>query len=64
MEPITIENLPLVLTVNEMASVLRVGKTVAYQLVSSGAIKSIRVRHAIRIPRKALLEYVDQTGTL
>lgn len=55
------ENLPLLLTVGEMASILRIGRNPAYQLVKDGNIQSIRVGRSIRIPRKALIQFVNQT---
>ena len=61
MEPITYEHLPLLLTVGEMASVLRIGRNPAYQLVKNGDIQSIRVGRSIRIPRNALIQFVEST---
>ena len=57
----TFENLPLLLTVGEMAKVLRIGRNPAYQLVKDGDIQSIRVGRSIRIPRKALIQFVENT---
>ena len=61
MEPTTYEHLPLLLTVEEMASVLRIGRNPAYQLVKDGNIQSIRVGRSIRIPRNALIQFVEHT---
>lgn len=55
------ENLPLLLTVEEMAAVLRIGRNPAYQLVKDGSIQSIRVGRSIRIPRNALIQFVERT---
>lgn len=57
----TLENLPLLLTVVEMASVLRIGRNAAYQLVKDGNIRSIHVGRSIRIPRNALIQFVERT---
>lgn len=59
MESATYENLPLFLTVGEMASVLRIGRNAAYQLVKDGTIQSVHVGRSIRIPRNALVQFVD-----
>lgn len=56
-----IENLPLLLTVNELASVLRIGRNAAYQLVNNGDIQSCRVGRSIRIPRNALVQLLACT---
>lgn len=50
--------LPLAPTVLEAGQVLRVGRNVAYELVRSGQLRSVRVGKNIRIPRDALAEYL------
>ena len=52
----TVEELPLLLTVEEAASVLRIGRNTAYIAVADGSLPSIRVGSRIRIPRAALAE--------
>jgi len=61
--PQSIENLPIALTVLEAAAVLRVGRTLAYELVhqwhatgGSMGLRSVRVGRSLRIPRDAILE--------
>ena len=56
---INLDNLPLVLSVPDLAAVLRIGRNSAYQLVSSGQIRSLRIGKNIRIPQAALLEYLS-----
>ena len=53
-----IDNLPLLLTVHDLASLLRIGRNAAYQLVKDGDIQSIRIGRSIRIPRAALIQFV------
>ena len=53
------ENLPLLLTVSEMASILRIGRNAAYQLVKDGSIPCIHVGRSIRVPRNALIQFVE-----
>lgn len=57
-----LHDFPALLTVPELAKFLRVGKNKAYRLVSTHTIKSLRIGNTIRIPRKALLEYLDQAN--
>lgn len=57
----TQESLPLLLIVGEMASVLRIGRNSAYQLVKDGNIQSIHVGRSIRIPRNALIQFMERT---
>ena len=52
-------NLPLALTVLEAGQVLRVGRSVIYELVRSGQLRSVRIGRSIRIPRDALVEYLQ-----
>ena len=54
-----ISNLPLALTVLEAGQVLRVGRSVTYELVRSGQLRSVRIGRSIRIPRNALVEYLQ-----
>ena len=51
----TIEQLPLVLSVEQLAQVLGIGKNYAYELVRCGEIESIRVGHRFRIPKEFFL---------
>ena len=48
-----------VYTVLELAAVLQIGRNAAYDLVKSGAIRSIRIGKSIRIPKSALEEYLN-----
>ncbi len=61
MKSTTFDSLPLLLTVGEMASVLRIGRNAAYQLVRDGNVPSIHVGRSIRIPRNALVQFVERT---
>ena len=56
---ITSENLPVVLSVQQLAEVLQIGRNSTYDLVKSGQIRSIRIGKTIRIPQAALLEYLN-----
>ncbi|MGM9608506.1 MAG: helix-turn-helix domain-containing protein [Oscillospiraceae bacterium] len=51
-----------IITVKELAELLRVGINNAYRLVHDGTIKSVRVGRVYRIPRKAVDEYLSQTS--
>lgn len=56
-----IDNIPLLLTVQDLASLLRIGRNAAYQLVKDKAVRSIRVGRSIRIPREALVQFLEST---
>jgi excisionase family DNA binding protein len=52
--------LPLVLTVEEAADRLGVGRTLMYSLVNSGAIESVRIGRLRRVPADALVTFLDE----
>ncbi len=56
--PLSFDDIPLVLTVEELMPILRVGRNTAFTLVRSGQIKSIRAGKQIRILKHELLEYL------
>ncbi len=56
--PISAEEIPLVMTVPQLATLLKVGRNAAYDLVNSGEIKTIRIGKSIRISRNAVLDYL------
>ena len=55
------ENLPLVLHVKDLANVLSVSQNTAYALVRSGQIRSIRTGRTYRIPKDAIIEYLNKS---
>lgn len=55
----SIEQIPLVMSVEQLADVLGVSRNTAYGFVKSGSIKSVRVGRIIRISREALLEFLN-----
>lgn len=52
-------NLPLVLTVEDLMLVLRIGRNAAYELVRSGAIESFRIGKQIRITKESVKKYLE-----
>ncbi|MCX4989910.1 MULTISPECIES: excisionase family DNA-binding protein [unclassified Streptomyces] len=48
----------VLLTVEEAARRLQIGRTVCYRLISSGELESITVGHLRRIPADAVPEFV------
>jgi excisionase family DNA binding protein len=49
----------LLLTVEEAAKRLRLGRTLVYRLISSGELESVTVGRLRRIPAECLADYVD-----
>ena len=52
-----LHDLPMTLRVEDLMPIL--GRNTAYELIRSGQIRSVRVGRQIRIPREALLEFLD-----
>jgi excisionase family DNA binding protein len=50
----------LLLTPEETASVLSVGRTKVYELIAVGALRSVRIGSSRRIPASAVYEFVDR----
>ena len=53
------DELPLTLRVEDLTSILDVGRNTAYELVRCGTIRSIRIGKQLRIPKDALVEYLS-----
>ncbi|HZD15217.1 MAG TPA: excisionase family DNA-binding protein [Pseudonocardiaceae bacterium] len=51
-----------VLTVEQAAKRLKIGRTLMYELVSTGAVESIHIGRLRRIPAQALTKYIAQLG--
>lgn len=54
----SIDQLPLVLSVEDLADVLGIGINSAYELVRSGQVGSIRIGRQYKIPKYALETYL------
>ena len=48
-----------IVTVNELCEMLNIGKNTAYELLQSGAIKSIKIGKVYKIPKKYVQEYIE-----
>jgi excisionase family DNA binding protein len=55
---VTLDEAPDVLTVPEVAALLRCGRNQAYQLVRRGDLYAARVGRGLRVPKSALLAYL------
>jgi len=49
-----------ILRVQDIQSALRIGRTRAYELVKEGKLARLRVGNKILVPKKSLIEYVEQ----
>lgn len=51
---------PALMTVDEVAKQLRVGRNSAYMLVKTGQIRCIKIGRTIRVPRNAVIEFIGE----
>lgn len=51
---------PLVLTIDQAAERLGVGRTIMYALVSSGAVESVKIGRLRRVPADALVTFLAE----
>lgn len=54
------DQLPLVLSVDDLTEILGIGRNTAYDLIRCGKIKSVRIGHQIRVPKDSLLDYLKE----
>ena len=55
------DDLPLIMTVEELAPILGVGKGTVYELVRCGRIKSLRIGTQIRILKPELIQFLESS---
>ena len=46
------------LTVREVATMLRVSKMTVYRLIDAGSLRSLRIGHSLRLPSSSVREYL------
>ena len=59
MEYRTLDDVPLVVSVPELARILRVSRNTAYAMVRCGQIRSTRAGVQIRVPKKEIEKYLN-----
>ena len=59
----SIDEVPLTLTVEDLADILNIGRNTAYELVRSNQIKSFFVGRQIRIYKNDLLAYMGEQAS-
>ena len=51
-------------TVEELCTMLNIGKNAAYTLLASGELKCFRHNRVWKIPRQAVIEYIAQKASI
>jgi len=50
---------PTLLTVREVADILRVHQRTAYRLITGGSIQAIKIGSQWRVPESALMDFIE-----
>jgi excisionase family DNA binding protein len=50
---------PMLVTVDQVAKMLSIGRTAAWELIRKNQIKSVKIGRTRRVPRAAVQEYVQ-----
>ena len=61
--PAPVDDGPLAVTVEQVAEALSLSTDTVYELTRAGTLPSIRVGRAVRVPRAALLEFLNTGGS-
>ena len=56
------EDLPLLLTIDDVCAVLRIGRNATYELLHSGQLKSVRIGKQYRIPRHVMIQFLAEVA--
>ena len=56
----TVRDAPEIMTVEEAATLLRIGRTAAYEACRRGEIPSLRLGRSVRVPRAGLLSLLGE----
>lgn len=54
------DSMPLVLSVEDVADTLAIGRNKAYGLVNSGAIKALKIGQHYRVPREEFIDFIKK----
>jgi len=54
-----LENYSDVLTVDDVMEILHIGKNNTYRLLKDGTIKNLRIGNKFRVPKLAMIEYLN-----
>ena len=55
-----LEQYEALLTISDLREILDIGRNAAYELLRQGEIPSIRIGNRWKIPKDALIYYIDQ----
>ena len=54
------DSMPLVLSVEDVADTLAIGRNKTYGLVNSGTIKALKIGQHYRVPREEFIDFIKK----
>ena len=54
------ENLPAVLNANQLAAALGISRAGAYQLLTTGAVPTLRIGKRLLVPKDKLIDWIER----
>ena len=57
-----LDSYPDILLPEEAARILQIGRNTIYRLLKEGKLKSVRVGKLYRIPKSAMVEFINNCG--
>ncbi|HZT06560.1 MAG TPA: helix-turn-helix domain-containing protein [Chloroflexota bacterium] len=63
-ELMSLDAMPMLLTVKDVEAELQLGRTRTYELVRSGELPVVRIGRVVRIPRDALRQWIDERASV
>ena len=54
------DSMPLVLSVEDVADTLAIGRNKAYGLVNSGTLKALKIGQHYRVPREEFIDFIKK----
>ena len=57
--PINLDDCPEMLTIDDVAQILRIGRWAVYDAVKRGQIPGIKIGRSLRIPKARLREWIE-----
>ena len=59
-QPSLFDPAPILLTIPEAARRLRIGRTLAYELIGAGTLEVVHIGRAVRVPVDAVDDFVER----
>jgi len=56
-----LEDYPDLLTVDQLQSALQIGRNKSYEILRSGQLKYLRIGKSIRIPKRYLIDFINDS---